>query len=213
MSAKNIKNAQLGGTTILVVLTLLVLLTVAALSMSKNSFREIQTGGFLRQGAMAKNVADSGIEWSIYWIDGESYRPGPGMASDFIDLKNALLKENALSGRAFRVVSGQPSMDTLYRPYRPGNPIESLDRPSTFAGFNSNSEPDFDMSFSVGLTRMGKLPVANMSQSSGYTPAAGTINLMAPDLWAIRSDAQVQPRGSIITFTHGREAWISTPVR
>jgi hypothetical protein len=60
---------------------------------------------------------------------------------------------------------------------------------------------------------MGKLPIVNMSQgtgSGGFTPASGGPLLLAPDLWAIRSDAQVN-QGSV-TFIHAREVWVSTPV-
>jgi len=61
---------------------------------------------------------------------------------------------------------------------------------------------------------MGKLPVMGMSQGSGqgaYTPAAGTAIPQAPDLWSVRSDAQVQQGG--VTFVHAKEGWISTPAQ
>jgi len=61
---------------------------------------------------------------------------------------------------------------------------------------------------------MGKLPVTDISQGSGsgaFTPASGGPLRQAPDLWAVRSDAQVQ-QGSV-TFIHAKEAWISTPVQ
>ncbi|MCL1893299.1 MAG: hypothetical protein FWG02_03535 [Holophagaceae bacterium] len=207
------KNTQAGGTTILVVLCLLVLLTVAALSMSKNSFREIQTGGFLRQGAMTKNVSDSGIEWTIYWIDlqliGTSSSTEPG--HQLINLATDLLADSAKSGRAYALSGADYKVGK-----EPWESSQRLDSTSTFTGFDGNNEMGFEMGFNIGLTRMGKLPVANMSQGAGagsYTPAAGGSNLQAPDLWAIRSDALVRPETSAITFTHGREAWVSTPVR
>jgi hypothetical protein len=200
------RKTQTGGTTILVVLTLLVLLTVLALGMSKNSLKEIQTTGFLRQGAMARNVADAGIEWSIYWID-MSGSSDPA-ASDLIALKHALAEDNTRSGQTWNLKNGL---------YRPGGPVsawgQALPSPSSNPDFRVGSEPDFDIGFTIGLTRMGKLPIASMSQGAGYAPAAGGALLQAPDLWAIRSDAQVSPKGSGLTFTHARETWVSTPVR
>jgi len=186
----------------LVVLILLVLLSVLAMGMSKNSLKEIQTTAFLRQGAMARNVADSGIEWSIYWIDlGGS---GDKDASQFIDLKNWLAQDNTKSGQKWGLNKDE---------YKPGRLGQALPSPSTDPGSQAGSGPDFDLSFTIGLTRMGKLPIAGMSQGGRYTPAAGGSMLQAPDLWAIRSDAQVRPKGSSMTFIHAREAWVSTPVR
>jgi hypothetical protein len=83
-------------------------------------------------------------------------------------------------------------------------------------GFNAAVEADYQQGFTVGVTRMGKLPVTNMSQGAGagaFTPAAGGSMLQAPDLWAVRSEAQVKPAGASITFTYTKEAWVSTPVR
>ena len=197
-----------GGATILVVLILLVLLSVMAMGMSKNSLKEIQTTGFLRQGAMARNVADSGIEWSIYWIDLGSSDDKITPESKFTALKRDLALDNARSGLPWNLNGGL---------YKPGGPASSygleLPSPSTNPDFQAGAEPDFVLGFTIGLTRMGKLPIAGMSQGGRYTPAAGGAMLQAPDLWAIRSDAQVKPKNSSMTFIHAREAWVSTPVR
>jgi len=65
---------QLGGITILVCFMLLVLLTVAAIGMSRNSLREIIIVGVERQGVEVRNLADNGLDWSIGWID-QTNRP------------------------------------------------------------------------------------------------------------------------------------------
>jgi hypothetical protein len=63
---------------------------------------------------------------------------------------------------------------------------------------------------------MGQQSIQGTSQGIGqnsYSPAAGGTtgtSSPAPYLWAIRSDAQVQQGG--VTFIHGREAWVTTPV-
>lgn len=190
--------SQAGGITILVALMLLVLLTIAAVGMSRNSFREIVTSGFSRQGAMTRNVADSGIEWSIHWIDLENGKVATGTAAQLTTLKTTLLQDDTLAGVAKDLVSGAD--------YSPGGSLQTeltLPAPSGIT-----------QGFTLGLTRMGKLPITMMSQGSGsgaFTPASGGPLLQAPDLWAVRSDAQVNQ--GTVTFNHAKEAWISTPVQ
>jgi hypothetical protein len=205
----NAMAGQNGGVTILVVLSLLVLLTVVAFGMSKNSMREIRTSGFQRQGAMARNVADSGIHWSIYWIDQAD--SSEEAAKKFISVKKWLARDNQQSGRTWSI----NAVD-----YRPGSPPSTdglmLPPPSSDPDFVASVEPDYVQGFTVGLMRMGKLPVTNMSQGSGagsFAPATGGMMPQAPDLWAVRSEAQLKPVSASITFTHTMEAWVSTPVR
>ena len=193
------RSTQTGGITILVSLMLLVLLTIAALGMSRNSFREIVTSGFSRQGAMTRNVADSGIEWSIHWIDLENGKLATsGAALQLNTLKTTLLADETLAGVSKDISSGGD--------YTPGGTLQSdLKLPGPTGVIQG---------FTLGLTRMGKLPVTDISQGSGsgaFTPASGGPLRQAPDLWAVRSDAQVQ-QGSV-TFIHAKEAWISTPVQ
>lgn len=198
--------AEAGGITIVVALMLLVLLTVAAVAMSRNSLRDIVTSGFTRQGAMARNVADSGIEWGIYWIDLENSKTATVTALKMANLTDGLLLDTTLSGKPRDVNSFVPGTSSASDTYSPGGtPPVDLMLP-TPAGVAEG--------FTVGLTYMGKLPITMMSQGSGtnsFTPAAGTDNKNAPDLWAIRSDAQVNQGG--MTFVHAREAWVSTPAR
>ncbi|BDU73369.1 hypothetical protein [Mesoterricola silvestris] len=59
---------QRGAITIVVALMLLVLLTIAALGMSRNSVRDIMITATARQAAMARNEADTGLDWAIYWL-------------------------------------------------------------------------------------------------------------------------------------------------
>jgi Tfp pilus assembly protein PilX len=182
----------------MVALVLLVLLTLAAIGMSRNSFQTIVNSAYSRQGTMAQNVSDSGLEWSIYWIAISNAPSATGEALNLVNLKNSLLQNNIRSGIAYDVHTGTA--------YTPGGSLQTdmevVNTASLTAGYT------------LGLTRMGKLPIMDMSQGSGpgaFTPAAGTQNAQAPDLWAIRSDAQVQ-QGSV-TFISGKEAWVSTPVQ
>ncbi len=203
---RDLRPSEAGGITIVVALMLLVLLTVAAVAMSRNSLRDIVTSGFTRQGAMARNAADSGIEWGIYWIDLENSATAGVTALKMANLAAGLLSDTTLSGKARDVDSFVPGTSNPNDVYSPGStPPADLMLP-TPAGVTAG--------FTMGMTNMGKLPITMMSQGSGtnaFTPAAGTENKNAPDLWAIRSDAQITQGG--MTFVHAREAWISTPVR
>ena len=203
---RDLRHSEAGGITIVVALMLLVLLTVAAVAMSRNSLREIVTSGFTRQGAMARNVADSGIEWGVYWIDLDNSTTAGTTALKMANLSDGLLKDTTLSGKARDVATFVPGTSNPLDTYSPGASLQADLTLPTPAGVTEG--------FTLGMTNMGKLPITMMSQGAGtnaFTPAAGSDNKNAPDLWAIRSDAQVIQGG--MTFIHAREAWISTPVR
>jgi len=200
------RRSEAGGITIVVALMLLVLLTVAAIAMSRNSLREIVTSGFTRQGAMARNVADSGIEWGVYWIDLDNSATAASTSLKMANLSDGLLKDTTLSGKARDVATFVPGVSNPNDVYSPGTALLADLTLPTPAGVTAG--------FTLGMTNMGKLPITMMSQGAGsnsFTPASGSENKNAPDLWAIRSDAQVIQGG--MTFIHAREAWISTPVR
>jgi hypothetical protein len=191
--------AQAGGITILVALMMLVLLTISAVGMSRNSFREVVSSGLSRQGAMARDLADSGIEWSMYWIAPANLPNAPaGPALQLATEMKTLLANNTMAGVAYDITTGNP--------YTPGGALS--------VGMEVPGPAGVTEGFTLGLTRMGKLPLMGMSQGSGqgaYTPAAGTTMVQAPDLWAVRSDAQVQQGG--VTFVHAKEGWVSTPAQ
>ncbi len=195
----SLRHSQFGGITILVALSLLVLLTIAAVSMSRNSFREIVISGTSRQGAMARNSADSGIEWSLYWMDLANTPSASGTGTLLATLKTKLLRNDSLAGQPYDVIS-----QNLYTA-----PSTALQGDQTFS-----TVPGTTQAFSIALTRMGKLPITDMSQGvtqGTFSPAQGGIANQAPDLWAFRSDGQVKV--SSVTFNHSKEAWITTPVQ
>jgi hypothetical protein len=197
----SLQGSQAGGITILVALMLLVLLTVGAMGMSRNALRELVITGTSRQGSMARNVADSGIEWAIYWLDDANGAKAAGSALQLRTLKSKLAQDPTLAGKAYNPIGlGE------YPATRP-NPETDL----TLGGLTNTTQ-----GYSIGLTYMGKLPLANMSQGAGpgaFAPAQGTSPNQAPDLWALRSDSQIQVgTGTTATkFFHSKEAWISTP--
>jgi hypothetical protein len=197
--------SEAGGITIILALMLLVLLTVAAVGMSRNALRDIVTVGFGRQGAMARNVADSGLEWSIHWLDPENGKvANEGSALHLTTLKAALLQDPTLAGVAKAVQAGDP---TDYSPG--GTPPTDL---------MLSSPTGTTQGYTLGLTYMGKLPpdLTGQGASTGtFRPASGELPKLGPDLWAVRSDAQVT-QGTVtspVTFIHARELWISTPIQ
>jgi Tfp pilus assembly protein PilX len=197
-------HSQSGAITMLVALMLLVLLTIAAVGMSRNAFREVVISGTTRQGTMVRNAADAGVEWSIYWIDLKNASAGSGTALALKSLSASLLLDDTKSGKPYNVVGGSaftgpPSVSGL-----------QADQTMT-TGSNI-------LGFSTSLTRMGKLPITDTSQGNvqgSFTPATGNPSKQAPDLWAIRSDAQLQVGTGTFapTFIHAKEAWVSTPVQ
>jgi len=110
-----VRSEERGGITILVVLMLLTLLTVAALAMSKNTLREVMISGTSRQGAEVRSLADSGLEWSLYWMepaDPTSTRPAPtGMAQVFREKVEEISANPSLAGRP-QAVNGDLTLGT-----------------------------------------------------------------------------------------------------
>ncbi len=201
---RSFQGDQAGGITILVTLMLLVLITVGALGMSKNALRELAISGTSRQGSMARNAADSGIEWAVYWVNQYNSPTAAGTALQMNNLKVMLSQNPAKAGVAYD--------PTTMAPYT----IGTLPTPS--ADTTLGSVPGTTQGFTVALTRMGKLPITNMSQGvsqGSFTPAAGAVPLQAPDLWAFRSDSQVKVgTGPLaMTFYQAKEAWVSTPAQ
>lgn len=199
------RNGEAGGITILVALMLLVFITLTAVGLSRNSFREVVISGTARQGALARNVADSGIEWSIFWMTDKNKPFAAGSASKLIQLQAALLRGEVTPGRAWDVTNA--SSPTLYNPSSASAAV-TLDPITTAAGTTMTQ------AFAAGVTNMGKMPITDMSQGVGagtFTPAAGTVSKQAPDLWAVRTDARVGV--GAVTFVHAKELWVSTPVQ
>jgi len=120
-----------GGLTILVVLSLLALLTVAALGMSRNSLRETMIVGTSRHAANVRQAADAGLEFAILWSDTRSTPAAPGALS-YQERKAYLLDQAQEQGRYKAITSG--GSDTIVA-----------------------STPDYTQRFDLQLLRMGKL--------------------------------------------------------
>jgi hypothetical protein len=203
-TTRSLQDSQAGGITIIVTLMLLVLLTVAAMGMSKNSLREIAISGTTRQGSMARNVADSGIEWSTYWMYPPNATAATGTALALSNLANTLLVNPGMAGQAYDPTTGGLYVTSVL----PTPPADTSLPP-----VNGTTQ-----GFTVALTRMGKLPITGTSQGAGqgsFAPATGSVPLQAPDLWAIRSDSQVTTGVApfAMTFFHSKESWVSSAAR
>lgn len=61
------RHSQTGGITILVALVLLSIMTVAAMSMSQNTLRELAITGNESTGRKAAESADSALDWVLIW--------------------------------------------------------------------------------------------------------------------------------------------------
>jgi len=194
-------HSQSGGITIMVTLMMLVFLTITAVGMSRNSIRQTIISGTARQGAMVRNVGDSGVEWSILYIDPIHHPASSGSELAFQNVARTLLVDK-INGIPYDIASQAP-MDHASLPNTATPPADLQVPAASGNGFN------------IALTCMGKAPIVDTSQTagspgSGNTPAAGSVSYTAPDLWSIRSDAQIN---SGVQFVHSKEAWITTPPR
>lgn len=61
------RDAERGGITIVVALVLIVLMSLAAFSMSRNAIRQLASSGSILQGGKATEAADAGLDWFIVW--------------------------------------------------------------------------------------------------------------------------------------------------
>jgi len=176
-------HAESGGVTILTTLFLLVLLTITAMAMSKNSLREVMISGTSRQAADVRNLADGGLEWSIYWMadDQSGARPQPGSGTAAYALR-ALKSE----------IIANPSLQGV---------------PRTLATSQEMvvSTTDFNRSFNLAVTDMGPLEL----EVTGKSPTAnmGVPSASALQLWAVKSTGQASY--STLAFQHSREAWFT----
>lgn len=182
-SLRSMSHPEAGGITIVVALMLLVLLTVAAVAMSKNALREMMISGTSRQGAEVRGLADSGLEYSIYWmIQERENRPAvsPTATTGYqglIATMDNLRTNPELGGRYYKI----------------GTSADMTVTPTT------GKTGTFDL----WMLRMGKLPVVLTSQID---------ERLKPDLWAIRSNALLD-YGGAMQFQHNREIWVSTSIK
>lgn len=180
---RSLQHPEAGGITILVTFMLLVLLTVAAVALSRNALRELIVAGTSRQGTEAREIADSGLDYTTYWmIQEKENRPtvDPNATSGYQGLIAAMDKlrsETGLGGHYYAITT---------------------DGSMTF-----NPAPGKTGSFNLQILRMGKLPIVLTTQID---------ERLKPDLWAIRSDANLTYTGGL-NFQNSREMWVSTTIK
>lgn len=179
------RGKESGGITILVTLFLLVLLTITAFAMSKNSMREMIISGTSRQAADVRTTADTGLEWSMYWMadDTSGVRPMPASGT---------------AAAALRDLTLSTATDTSWA----GRPRPLATTGEMVVGTSTN----VTRSFSLQLATMGEITfkgtqINTQQVLDAYNPAT-------LQLWSARSDAQVAYSGGP-TFLHSREAWFS----
>lgn len=159
------RSSQCGGITILVALSLLVLLSISAIGMSRNSLREVIISGTERQGVEVRNTADSGLEWAIYWLN-ESNRtarvPDAGALALIANLDSQSANPDSM-GQMLTLNTVSPSaMSTT---------INNVER-----------------SYAVRSAWMGQLEMPMVSQTPG-------VIVQNPLLWNFRADATLDYGG------------------
>lgn len=173
-----------GGVTIMVALFLLVLLTISAMAMSKNALREVIISGTTRQGADVRNIADTGLEWSMCWMT-ESGRPAPAAGSDADALRQLVIP---LAADATR--QGLPQSFT-----------RSLGGEMTISQTGG-----VNRWFDLEITNMGSLKL--LGSASNPPLQMGQFDAATLQLWSVRSNASADYGGGQV-FNHSREAWFT----
>ncbi len=67
VSPESRRSRERGGMTIMVALVLLVVMSLAAFSLSRNTIRELATTGHVIQGDKASEASDAGLDWFMVW--------------------------------------------------------------------------------------------------------------------------------------------------
>ncbi|MEI6567387.1 MAG: PilX N-terminal domain-containing pilus assembly protein [Verrucomicrobiota bacterium] len=183
---RNPRSGELGGIAILVTLMLLVLMTVWGVAMSKNALREVILTGTSRQGAQVRNLADTGLEWSIYWM--------------MDDLSNARQVASAGSGAANLQAT---KLACLATPGIASNYIQHSDMQLSASGVNPIQ------AFQVKVTYMGS-PQEPGTQRELRASSISAASPGSVQLWSVQSDGYLAYSGGP-TFIHRREAWFTIP--
>jgi hypothetical protein len=180
------RHPESGAITIMVVLMLLVLLTLSAVGMSRNSLRAIIASGTVSQGSQAQNVADAGLEWAVFWLAADPNSPPLRPAATGGALALQGVRDSIISGASIGLPTAVPASSDF-----------------TLPG-TGHARSSFDLT----LTLMGQLPAPNTSPQPGksttdFTPAS--INL-----WAIGTNGSLAYGGGP-SFTRRREVWVTVP--
>jgi hypothetical protein len=165
------RKSQAGGVVILVVLSLLVLMTVAAMGMSRNSLREVMIVGSARQAASVRQLADAGLEFSLLWSDPQNVGTGAG-AKDYQEKMRYLLVTPEEQGNYHDIPKGSGDMkmtsgDTYeLRLLRLGKlPVLKTSVP------DERLYNDIWVSQSVGVAKVGTLVFQHRKEAWLTTPA------------------------------------------
>ncbi len=183
------RSSERGGLTIIVALLLLTLLTVTVIGMSRGSLRETMILSAARQAADIRQVADSGVEWGIEWMDPKIWPQEDAKGSNANPLVHQameIIRDPRKNGEVFQVTSTKPADHMVITPFQEEKDLKV--------------EPE--RTFGVQLSYMGRLPITDISVVD---------KRVYPLLWMVRAQGSVKIPGGL-TFRHDREAWISTPL-
>lgn len=179
-----------GGITILLALILLSVMTVAAFGLSRNTLREIAITGNESIGRKAFESADSGVDWTITWLD----RDAVAVTAPQIALRNAreaVIKARDPNEGAPDPLAIGPDGSNRYILY--GKDYTSALTPSLA---NLKQVSELKPSFDTEIRYLREVPPANMKSQA------------VADLWLVRSVGQVQVGTTNQRFFSRREAII-----
>jgi hypothetical protein len=175
---------------------MLVLLTAAAVGMSRNSLREVMIVGSSRQYAQVKNDADAGLEFSMVWLNPQHTTSSQAQATSFLNVYQPLVQSS-------KTISDYTNW---------GHYFQVTDTPDMV--ISTSGQPI--QRYSLKLLFCGTVPPLNTSPTSGGAVTSSQINKgSGTDLpvFFIRSTGYLTIGSGTTsqTFQHTRELWTTVP--
>ena len=107
--------SEQGGVTILTVLALLVLATVMAFALGRNSLREIVLSGTATQAEKASEASEAGLDWFLLWANKTNWSVASGYQRDTFVKEFESLTSSSWQDRTYPITTASKSTDRASR--------------------------------------------------------------------------------------------------
>jgi hypothetical protein len=197
------RSREQGGMTILVALVLLVVMSLAAFSLSRNSIRELTTTGHIIQGDKASEASDAGLDWFMVWSHPDNMTAAfatPGaignlkLAQAMNDLKDpnwhsALDADGLLASTAAARNWDMAALITSQESQVASNDMvfDNTDKNAVLQAKNSGGSPVIQR-FDLQIRFLGFQPIALTGGGGGASGGTNQASLSTQDtLWQVIS--------------------------
>lgn len=107
--------SERGGVTILTVLALLVLATVMAFALGRNSLREIMLSGTATQAAKASEASEAGLDWFLLWANKANWSAATDYKRNTLVNEYQALTSSSWQDRSYPLTAASKSTDRASR--------------------------------------------------------------------------------------------------